>query len=125
MKKIAIVEDDQETREAYRDFFPVYFPEFSLEMFGTFAEAMACLPANFSEIEFVVLDGNLDGKKPSYPIAVALRKAGFTGGIYLLSGNDKDDVIPDKNAQAAFTDFFEKPLAIPKFKAKIRNKPPD
>jgi len=124
LKKIAIVEDDQETREVYRDYFPVYFPEFSLEMFSTFNEAMTCLPVNFSEIEHVFLDGQLDGKKPSYPIAVALRKAGFIGGIYLISGRDKDEVIPDKNAQAAFTDFFEKPLDIGEHKAKIRNKPP-
>jgi DNA-binding response OmpR family regulator len=123
LKKIAIVEDDQETRNAYHDFFPVYFPEFSLEMFGTFNEAIACLPANFSEVEFVILDGELDGKKLSYPIAMALRKAGFTGGIYLVSGKDKDDVIPEKNAQAAFTDFFEKPISIKEFLERIKKKP--
>jgi DNA-binding response OmpR family regulator len=124
LKKILIIEDREDIRDTYLDYFPVYFPEFSVVAIGTFDEAKAYALSNFSEIEFAVLDGELDENKLSYPIAVAMREAGFKGGIYLVSGKDKEMVIPSKSAQAAFTDFFIKPFSIGEFKARIRKNLP-
>jgi DNA-binding response OmpR family regulator len=124
-KKFLIVEDERSLRELYKLTFAAFFPEHEIVAVGTFSEAMEYTLANLSDIAFVLLDGQLDGMQPSYPIAVAMREAGYTGFIILLSGRSPEEVMPVKVIKSTtFNRFYGKPIDLRLFAEEWRPKLP-
>ncbi len=114
-KTILIAEDNAEVKKFYLDLIKGFFPGYSVTIIDEFYAAKEFALTHLAEIAFAILDGKLLKDELAYPIAVAMRGAGYDGFIFLVAADPANVAIPDKNARHLYNGFVCKPLQIGQF----------
>jgi hypothetical protein len=124
LKIIFIVDDEEGLKNVYPQFLGMFFPasEYLVVVIDTFAAGMEYGLTHLSEIKIAILDGRLDEKKLSYPIALAMKEAGYKGNFILVSGNDLETVVPHEEYWPLFTHVGKPILDAKRFAAQIKEK---
>jgi hypothetical protein len=120
LKKILIGEDNESMQRTYAGMLNDFFSNYEAAIIATFSEVKEYALGHLLEIEFVVLDGELD--ELSHPIAILMRDAGYKGLIFLCTGNIRiEEVVPKEN-RWAFNGIFFKPFLTKDFSQNIIEK---